>query len=332
MPELRKDPITGTWVIISPERRKRPRYFRPVSEEDSAQPANCPFCEGNEALTPPELLAFRRPGSAANKPGWEVRVIPNKYPALRVEGTLDKRGDGCFDRMSGIGAHEVIIETPHHSKGLAELPPENLEKVLLAFRARIRDLKNDIRFRYIMIFKNHGPSAGATLAHSHSQLIALPVVPLRVKEELEGAAAHFRVKERCIFCDILRYESEQEKRVLLETRHFTVLAPYAPRFSFELAIYPKRHDACYENCREDELQDLAQVLNDVLRRYQRILNQPDYNLIVHNAPLQKDLGEHFHWHMELMPMLSRTAGFEWGTGFYINPVPPEEAVQALKTM
>jgi UDPglucose--hexose-1-phosphate uridylyltransferase len=330
MPELRKDPITGTWVIISEERKKRPKYYQIVVDKDLSMPENCPFCPGNEAMTPPETYALRTGLSRPNGPGWDLRVVPNKFPALRIGGELRKSGEGFYDKISGIGAHEVIIETPQHPRDRADIDSTQIKNTLLAAKSRILDLKKDTRFKYIMVFKNFGPTAGATLSHSHTQLIALPVVPLRVQEEIEGARAHFALKERCIFCDIIQYESEADRRLLAENEHFIVLAPYAPRFSFELAIYPKKHNPAFENTTEAEMESLGTILSATLAKVARSLNHPDYNLIIHNAPCSNNVDEFYHWHIEFMPVLARVAGFEWGTGFYINPISPEESIQALK--
>ncbi|MCU0277225.1 MAG: DUF4931 domain-containing protein, partial [Acidobacteria bacterium] len=320
MPELRKDPITGTWVIIAEERKKRPKYYQIVVDKDLSIPANCPFCPGNESMTPPETFALRPGHSPANGPGWEARAVPNKFPALRVEGQLRKSGEGFYDKISGIGAHEVLIETPLHQHTWFDGDGATIRHTLLAARSRVLDLKKDLRFKYIMVFKNFGPTAGATLSHSHSQLIALPVVPLRVQEEIEGARAHFELKERCIFCDIIQYEGESDRRLLAENEHFIVLAPYAPRFSFELAVYPKRHNPAFETASDNELESLSRILNETLGKVGQLLSRPDYNLIIHNAPCQNSVGEFYHWHIEFMPVLARVAGFEWGTGFYINPI------------
>ena len=189
MPELRKDPITGRWVVVSTERQKRPNDFV-LHRQTVIGREHCPFCPGHEALTPPEVLAYRQNGSPPNAPGWDLRVVPNKFPALRVEGTLDRQGEGMFDRMSGIGAHEVVIETTDHDKTFATMSEAEIAQVLWAFRDRVHDLKNDIRFRYILLFKNQGAGAGATLEHGHSQLMALPIVPNFVREELDGAKRH----------------------------------------------------------------------------------------------------------------------------------------------
>ena len=328
MPELRKDPVTGRWVIISTRRRKRPNDFR-IERSVPVAGAYCPFCPGREDLTPPEVLAYRQ-GSAPNTPGWDLRVIPNKFPALQVEGTLDREGEGIFDRMNGIGAHEVIVEHPDHAKTLATMSETEIERILWAFRERVLDLKRDRRFRYILIFKNHGAPAGASLEHSHSQLIALPIVPDFVREELDGAKLHFGAKERCVFCDILRQEIAADRRVIQEDADIVAISPYAPRFPFETWILPRRHGARFEDAPRQEYEGLARMLKAVLARMNRTLEQPSYNLIIHSAPFSEEAGDYYHWHVELMPKLTRTAGFEWGTGFYINPTSPEEATAVLR--
>jgi UDPglucose--hexose-1-phosphate uridylyltransferase len=281
-------------------------------------------------MTPPEVLAFRNHGSAPNTPGWEVRVVPNKYPALHVEGNLDREGEGLFDRMNGIGAHEVIIEHPDHAKTLATMTEPEIERVLWAFRERIVDLKRDIRFRYILIFKNHGAAAGATLAHAHSQLIALPIVPDFVREELQGAKRHYASKERCVFCDMIRQEVAAGRRVIHENADMVALAPYAPRFPFETWLLPRSHAARFEDAQRNVYESLARMLKSLMQRMNRALESPSYNLVIHSLPFSEQSTEFYHWHVELMPKLTRTAGFEWGTGFYINPTSPEEAAQVLR--
>ena len=328
MADLRKDPVTGRWVIISTERQKRPNDFH--IETVTVQPDDlCPFCEGHEGDTPPEILAYRN-GTPANSRGWDVRVVPNKFPALRVEGTLDREGEGLFDRMNGIGAHEVIVETPKHGETLATMSEQAIEKVFWAWRDRVLDLQQDFRLRYIVIFKNHGAPAGATLEHSHSQLIALPIVPRLVSEELDGAKRHFQEKERCVFCDILRQEIKNGSRLIADSTDFVAIAPYAPRFPFETWLLPKRHAARFEDASRGEYASLARIVKDTLQRMNKALLSPPYNLIVHSAPMQEGGGEYYHWHVEIMPRLTRVAGFEWGTGFYINPTGPEEAADVLR--
>jgi UDPglucose--hexose-1-phosphate uridylyltransferase len=327
--ELRKDPVTGRWVIISTERRKRPADFHLESVHIRPDPC-CPFCAGHEQMTPRELLAYRHNGGGPNEPGWSLRVVPNQFPVLRVEGTLDRRGEGLFDKMNGIGAHEVIIESPNHVDTLAMLDNAAIEGVLQAACERVRDLKRDQRFRYIIIFKNHGMAAGASLEHSHSQLIALPIVPREVRDEVEGAKAHYAQKERCVFCDIVRQETADERRLIAENTDMVTVAPYAPRFPFETWILPRRHQSHFEDTPRHELASLARMLGDILRRMNRSLEHPPYNLLIHSAPVSDPATDYYHWHVEIIPKLTKIAGFEWATGFYVNPTAPEEAAQVLR--
>ena len=329
MPDLRKDPITGRWVIISTDRAKLPTDF--VRESVQIKGTGfCPFCYGNESKTPPEVLAYGRNGGSANSPGWSVRVVPNKFPALGIEGDLDREGQGLFDRMNGVGAHEVIVETPDHQATLAMLPEKSIEEVLHAYRDRMLDLKNDKRFRYILIFKNHGEAAGASLEHTHSQLIALPIVPKRVREEFDSGRRYYQDKERCIFCDMIKQEIEDGARVINENENFIALAPYAPRFPFENWLLPKQHGSAFENNQSPMYASLARILKDNLSRLDAVLDRPAYNLMIHTSPIGEEINEHYHWHIEIMPKLTKVAGFEWGTGFYICPTPPEESARFLR--
>ncbi len=328
MPELRKDPIVGRWVIISTDRAKRPADF--VREPVKSKGGFCPFCAGNENKTPSEVLAYRPNGTGRDGSGWTVRVVPNKFPALGIEGSLARQAEGMFDKMNGVGAHEVIIETPEHDLTLADLSEKRIEDVLWAFRDRILDLKKDKRFKYILIFKNHGTAAGATLEHSHCQLIALPIVPKHVLEEMEGAKQYYIYKERCVFCDIVSQETEAGVRVVGENESFLTVAPYAPRFPFETWVLPKRHESAFENSSSQVYEALAKSLKSLLTRADQVLDSPSYNLVIHTAPVQEPALDHYHWHIEFMPRLTKTAGFEWGTGFYQNPTPPEEAAKFLR--
>jgi UDPglucose--hexose-1-phosphate uridylyltransferase len=328
MSELRKDPVVGRWVIVSTERGRRPSDFGP--EPVRPRLTTCVFCEGHEDKTPPEILASRPVDSPSNAPGWSYRVVANKFPALRVEGDLSPSGEGPFDRMNGIGAHEVIIETPEHGASLATLSPDHVTDVLVAFRERMLDLKKDGRFQYILVFKNHGEAAGASLEHPHSQLIATPIVPIMVSEELVGAQTYFDLKERCVWCDVIREERRGQRRLILEDGGFVALAPFAPRFPYETWILPVRHRSEFEESGLEELRGLAGLLGAFLRRMNAALNQPAFNFMLHSAPLYQPALDHFHWHLEIVPRLSRVAGFEWGSGFFINPVPPEDAAETLR--
>ena len=235
-------------------------------------------------MTPKELLVYGRNGSAPNTGGWTLRVVPNQFPVLRVEGGLDRRGEGLFDKMNGIGAHEVIIESPRHEDTLASMDERAVEQVLSAAAARVQDLKRDRRFRYVIIFKNHGAAAGASLEHSHTQLIALPIVPREVRDEVDGSRLHFQTKERCVFCDILQQEATDGRRLIAENADMVALAPYAPRFPFETWILPKRHQALFEDAPRHEYASLARLLGDILRRMNKALQFPPYNLLIHSAP------------------------------------------------
>ena len=331
MPELRRDPVTGRWVAISTERLKRPNDFKVERVSVSANEL-CPFCPGHEDMTPPEIYASRQAGTPPNTAGWELRVVPNKFPALRVEGTLDRHADGLFDRMNGIGAHEVIIETPDHAKDLSTMGEDEIVRMLVAYRERMLDLKRDIRLRYIIAFKNHGGAAGATLEHPHSQLIALPVVPDIVRDEIDGARKHYAEKERCIFCDIIHQELSAGHRLILEDGNVVALAPWASRLPFETWLLPRQHASRFEEAPHHEYESLARILKSVIARMNRALESPPFNLIVHTAPFtDENLGAFYHWHVEVMPKLARVAGFEWGTGFYINPTSPEEAAKVLRS-
>ncbi|HEX2897210.1 MAG TPA: DUF4931 domain-containing protein, partial [candidate division Zixibacteria bacterium] len=202
MPELRKDPVMGTWVIISSERSRRPYAFQ--NEKIKIAPGLCPFCPGNEENTPPEIISYRPNGSKPNQPGWSLRVISNKYPALIVEGDLNREAIGLYDKMHGVGAHEVVIETPEHNLNISDMNDEQARDVFWAYRERMLDLVKDIRLKYILVFKNHGEAAGASLEHPHSQLIATPIIPKRVVEELDGSKQYYEIKHSCVFCDIVK--------------------------------------------------------------------------------------------------------------------------------
>jgi UDPglucose--hexose-1-phosphate uridylyltransferase len=328
LPELRKDPLTGRWVIIANDRAKRPSDFirQPVPP---AAPGICPFDYGNESKTPPEVLAYRNSGGR-DQSGWRVRVVPNKFPVLGIEGELNRQGEGMYDKMNGVGAHEVIIEGPEHNQTLAEMPEKLIEEVLWAFKERVNDLKKDRRFLYIILFRNFGDAAGASLDHPHSQLIALPVIPSVVKSEVNAAKLFYDLKERCIFCDIIRQESTTGARLISETDRFCVIAPYAPRFPFETWILPQRHESHFEDADAATIANLARVLKSTIAKLEKVLERPAYNFIVHSAPVQEGQLAHYHWHIEIIPRLTKVAGFEWATGFYINPTPPEESAKFMR--
>ncbi len=340
MPELRYDPLQNRWVIIATERAARPSDLQDKTKYNHVR--ICPFCEGHESSTPPEIWAKRDPNTSPNSPGWTVRVVPNKYPALNIGPEGKRIGVGYYDMIEGTGAHEVIIETPGHDLTIADLPPEHIKWILLAYRERIRDLFKDPRFKYALVFKNHGKRAGASLAHHHSQLIATPIVPRNVRIKLESAKSHYEKKERCLICDIIQQEMETQNRVISLENGFIAFTPYAPRFPFEVFIAPVDHNYSYTSVADEELEKFSPFLKDILVRLKTVLHDPPYNYVLNTSPnteAQPKLADQwvtlkydYHWHLEIIPRLVRIAGFEWGSGFYINPSVPETAAQYLREM
>ncbi len=329
MPELRKDPILNRWIIIAEERSKRPTDF--VIERNGTKGGFCPLCSGNEQTTPNEVLVYGRQSDIHdNSSEWSLRVVPNKYPALVIEGELDKQGEGLYDRMNGIGAHEVIIETPRHEDIFTYLPHEQMMLTFRAFRDRIHDLGKDPRFKYVMVFKNFGRAAGASLEHSHSQLVALPVLPRMVTSELAGTVSYYKYKDRCIFCDIIRQEIQQDVRLVCSNDHFVTLMPFAPRTPFEMWIMPRKHNSSYMEIDDHGLSRLTDIFSETLRRLDACIPGVPYNFVLHTQPLRSEPLDHYHWHFEIVPKLTSIAGFEWGSGFYINPMPPEEGCKYLR--
>ncbi len=328
MPELRKDPIIGRWVIISTERAKRPTDL--IMHKTKSYGGFCPLCPGNEDKTPSEVFAFRDPDSPPNSKNWKLRVVPNKFPALVLQGETDLQQEGMYCSMNGIGVHEVIVETPDHSATASSLSVDDFELILSAYRHRLIHLKEDPRFKYISIFKNYGDVAGASLEHPHSQVIVLPVVPKRSLEEIDGSKAYFEKNRRCIYCDIIQKELENTDRVVMENSSFLAFEPYASRFPFETCILPKNHMSSFENTPEETFRDMAEILSRVLKKQNEALESPPYNYMLHTSPIDLADNEYYHWHLEIIPRLTKVAGFEWGSGFYINPTPPEQAAQYLR--
>jgi UDPglucose--hexose-1-phosphate uridylyltransferase len=339
MSELRHDPLNRRWVIVAAERAPRPADFELVHEYRVGK-KDCPFCPGREADTPHEIFGLREGGGHPNGPGWSVRVVPNRYPALAIEGQPDRRAAGPYDRMHGIGAHEVIVESPDHELALSDQPLPQLVRIASVWKGRINDLMRDTRFKYILLFKNHGSSAGATLEHAHTQIIAMPVTPRAVAIKLESSRSHHQLKERCLICDLIDFEIADGSRILFVTEHFVALCPYASRFPFEILLAPRGHLHDFGQMSDDLLPAFASALSEALRRLKLLLRNVGYNFVLHTAPnvhaLPKRTGHFFslqwdwHWHIEILPRLTRVAGFEWGTGFHINPTAPEEAARALR--
>ncbi|MCR4413776.1 MAG: galactose-1-phosphate uridylyltransferase [Thermoguttaceae bacterium] len=328
MPDLRKDPIVGRWVIIAENRANRPQDYTAAFQAQRKRP--CPFCEGNEHLTPDEITACRASGTQRNREGWRIRVVGNKYPALVLEGDPHQHQDGLYKAMDGVGAHEVIVESPRHIVTTSELAEKELREVLAVYRDRLDALRQDGRLAYGLIFKNVGAAAGASLEHLHSQLIATPVVPVSVQEEIAGSLAFYRDRGNCVYCEMLGQELASPCRVVLKTPRFVAFEPFASRFPFETWVVPARHASHYEDIGNAEIEELAGVMKQVLGKIETVLEPPAYNYVVHTAPFDVQHLAHYHWHIEIMPRVTGVAGFEWGAGFHINPVAPEQAAALLR--
>jgi UDPglucose--hexose-1-phosphate uridylyltransferase len=329
MPELRRDPVIGRWVIIDTDHTKGPLDF-PKEDNAPTRQAICPFCPGREHQTPKEVGAVRPSQNLPDSPGWLVRTIPNKFPVLSSEGMLQKEGIGIYDQMNGVGAHEVLIENPDHEKTLTELSKEEMQAVVNQYHARFRKLSNDSRFKYVVIFKNFGSSAGATVEHTHSQIIALPMVPKTVLEELQGAEHYHQYRGRCVFCDMIFQEYADKERIVAENSSFLAFCPYAPRYAFETWIIPKGHSTDFGLADEPTQAHLAQILQDVLKKIKKVLGNPSYNYYFHTAPIGYANMACYHWHIEIIPKLTRSVGFEWGTGLHIVPTYPQDAARFLR--
>ena len=338
MSQLRFDPLQERWVIIPSGRARQPSDFF-VSREE-IRLAFSPFSEGNEGRTPPEVFALRPEGGEPNTPGWEVRVVPNKFPVLGIEGDTAIRVDGPHEWMDGVGVHEVVVESPDARKDLTDLTPEHVAKVFRACQVRLRDLVRDRRLRYLLVFKNHGVEAGSTISHSHTQIIGLPVTPITLRQELQASRKHYDNTENCLFCDLLKSEIARGDRVIVQNDLCVAVAPYASRFPFEVTVSPTAHAHDFSESSDELLDAFGAIVHDVLLRIKHVLKDPPYNFALHTAPNVEaeprpadhwqTLDRDFHWHLEIMPRLTRVAGLEWGSGIYVNSMPPEDAAAFLR--
>ncbi len=328
MPQFRKDPVNGRWVIVNME---TPRVDFHLPKHASST-KTCPFCPGNEAMTPPAIMTYPAKNPAESKSAWQLRVIPNKFPALRIEESAERTGIGIYDRIGGFGAHEVIIESPDHHRDIADLSPADAELILRVYRDRCLDLRKDKRIHFILIFKNQGWDAGASLEHPHSQLIGLPIVPSRLLGEVRGSADHFAQTERCIHCDMLDQEKLDKKLTIFSNDDFMAITPFASRFPFEVWILPKNHAHSFDSITDEKLPGLASALQATLRKLKKLLGNPAYNFMIYTSPIHGREAKSFHWHIEVIPHLTEVAGFELGTGFYLNPTPAELAAEQLRSV
>ncbi|MCL5292269.1 MAG: galactose-1-phosphate uridylyltransferase [Actinobacteria bacterium] len=325
MTELRRDAVTGNWVVVATERARRPDHFRKSKAKDE----ECPFCYGQEKMTPPETLAYRTNGGAPDSPGWSVRVVPNKYPVFVRDASLRPSGSGLYYSVPSAGGHEVIIHSPDHEKSLPELPIDQVALVIRAYRDRYLFFKGVKEVDFIEIILNHGKDAGASLEHSHSQLFAMPLVPPAAQDQLAGAADYMLKNSRCIYCDIVETERENGVRAIADEDGFFAFMPYASRLPFESWILPLEHQAFFEEIDEASMRSLAKMLILILGRYNEVLSKPSYNLFLHTTPCKSE-DRSYHWHIEIIPKLTAIAGFEFGTGMMINISTPEDAAAFMR--
>ena len=329
MAEIRQNPITKEWVIIATERAKRPDQFVATKEKKKlpAFDPKCPFCPGNEQLTPPEVHSVAGPN------GWQVRVVPNRFSALSREGDPVRRNEGLLKRtVNGVGIHDVIVETPDHSKTIALLRPAEVESIIRCYKTRYFAVTDDPRVELVTIFKNHGEAAGTSLEHPHSQLIATPIISPQVRNRLEEALRWYDEFGACIFCQMLLSELEDGGRLVVQTEHFVSFVPYASLSPFHMWIFPRRHMASFGEIQEPEISDLARNLQETLARLYYGLDNPDFNYTIRTAPSESRYVKYYHWYISLVPRLTRVAGFEIGSGFFINTTIPESNAEFLRAV
>ncbi|MFH1389187.1 MAG: galactose-1-phosphate uridylyltransferase [Candidatus Margulisiibacteriota bacterium] len=335
MPELRQNPATKEWVIIATERAKRPEDLGSgTCQATEAQKQACPFCPGKENLSPGEILAYRDFGTGPDSPGWWIRIIHNKYAALMPDGKNRERTKllDYFTMMNGLGEHEVIIESPHHDQTIATMDEKQVEELFLAYRERYVTLSKDPQFEMIIIFKNHGIGAGTSLHHPHSQLIATPITPSHIRHRLEESMRYFDDNGRCVYCEMIAKEKSIKERVIMETDNFIAISPFASRSPFETKILPKKHASSFDSITTADAKELAFVMRTILKKLFISLNNPDYNFVINSSPCHEKETEYYHWYINVIPRVSAVAGFELGSGIYINTVIPEEAAKYLRTI
>lgn len=331
MSEYRQDPLSRRWIITGSDRAARPNEF--LEPPITRQPGPCPFCAGNESETPDAVSTYVLNGGK----NWLVRVVPNKYPAISTDQSVDRAtaplsaGSGVGSAgIPGFGRHEVIIESPRHVASFTELIPLEAEFVIRAYRDRLSQLKAERRYAYVQIFKNVGPAAGASLEHVHSQLLALPGVPEAIQQELTASGDYYRQSGVSLLGKLIADELAAGTRIVAETDRFVAFCPYASRFSYEVWVAPRRHEPCFEDVEDGQFGELSRLMQDVIGRIERTVGQPTYNYFLHTQPFDMPAAGHYHWHIEIIPRLSKVAGFEWSTGCFINPLASESAAEHLR--
>jgi UDPglucose--hexose-1-phosphate uridylyltransferase len=313
------------WVVVTTDHPKGPSDYLPFKPPYQFQEAEgpCPFCPGHEGMTPQEVFSLNQDNG-----GWSVRVIPNKFPFFHIEGDFDRRPDGMYDVMEAIGAHEIVVEASEHKLNLASMESDQVKNILRAYRERMIDLEKDQRFQQFLIMKNY---PGVFNRHPHSHIIAMPVIPRRMDEEIWGTMDYYQRKERCIFCDIIKEEISVKKRVIWETKHFLVFSPFASRYPFETWVIPKVHSPDFHHIREEEMEDLSIAIQSLFLRFYKLLSDPPFSFTFHTSPVQSRFHRsEYHWHIETRLRIGLREGFEWGAGFFVNPTPPEVAAAYLR--
>jgi UDPglucose--hexose-1-phosphate uridylyltransferase len=333
MSQLRRDPIRGHWSIIAPGRDKRPGDHGDPVPADPAESGPCPFCPGNEEQTPPEVEAVRPNLTGANQPGWLVRIVPNRYPALAAEA---QPGDGLeiatelVRSVPAVGSHEIVVATPDHTRRASHFSVDQWDTLLAACQFRMQELMQDRRIKHVVLFHNHGEKAGASRSHEHLQLMGIPMTPQTVSQEVVSARAYRTRHERCIFCDVVVHEIQDRRRLVLADEAFVSFTPWASRMPYELWIVPRAHRASFLQVPHRERCLLAAHMREVLQRLEQVFGDLPYNWMLHSMPETDADADVYHWHIEFLPRLSHQAGYEWGTGGFINTTPPEDAAAELR--
>jgi UDPglucose--hexose-1-phosphate uridylyltransferase len=328
MSEMRQDPTTKEWVIIATERRKRPSDFlskAPRPEKPAIVPS-CPFCPGNEGMTPEPVLSYLDPNTGL----WQVRVFSNMFPAVTTGGgTARHLEEGCFLSMEGTGYHEVTVETPSHNRPMALMSDEEVTLILRAYRQRYSDIAKDPTIKSIIIFENHGVAAGTSLEHPHSQLVAMGIVPRHMRMQYDVATTYYDDNGSCLYADLTARELDAGTRIIVDTDSFAVFHPFASRRPFETWIMPKENQASFGQASVQDIQNLAAVLRTTLLKLYRGLNNPDFNLVIDSAPIGEEHSHLYRWHIRIIPRITEAAGFEIGSGVYINTALPEETARFM---
>lgn len=326
MPELRQDPTTKDWVVIAKERARRPEQFKREPPTTSQQTGTCPFCPGNERLTPPAIAEI---GSIL---GWRLRVIPNRFAAFDRDVSHRQHQANFFNTQEAYGYHEVVVESPDHQTALGQMSVSQVGEILKMYRERHLAMREDRRVKLVLAFRNQGPTAGASLSHPHSQIVGTPIIPPHIRRKYDVAIRYFDDTNECVYCSVRNAESADGKRVILETRFLIAIHPFASQVPFETWILAKRHNPSFAYTEDRELQDLALTLRSILGAMHDSLGAPDYNLIVHTAPVEDEHKPYFLWHVEIRPRLATPAGFELGTGVFINTAVPEETAAYVRPL